>query len=69
MQSTAGDFWSMMWEKKSHTIVMLSQLIENEKVAVYIALISYTFITGYFIRRFVINTGQMEMRLISSVTF
>ena len=33
MQSTAGDFWTMIWEKGSHTIVMLGQLTENEEVA------------------------------------
>ena len=33
MQSTAGDFWTMLWEKKSHTIVMLGELVENDEVA------------------------------------
>ena len=33
MQSTAGDFWTMIWEEGSHTIVMLGQLMENEEVA------------------------------------
>ena len=33
MESTAGDFWTMLWEKKSHTIVMLGELVENEEVA------------------------------------
>ena len=32
MQSTATDFWTMIWEKKSHAIVMLGQPKENGEV-------------------------------------
>ena len=32
MQSTAVDFWTMIWEKKSHAVVMLGQLKENGEV-------------------------------------
>jgi len=32
MQSTAADFWTMVWDKKSYSIVMLGQLKENEMV-------------------------------------
>ena len=32
MESTISDFWTMIWEKKCHTIVMLSQLEENGEV-------------------------------------
>ena len=34
MQSTAIDFWTMIWEKKSHVVVMLGQLTENGEVRV-----------------------------------
>ena len=34
MQSTAIDFWTMIWEKKSHAVVMLGQLTENGEVRV-----------------------------------
>ena len=33
MQSTAKDFWSMIWKEKSHSIIILGQLVENEEVA------------------------------------
>ena len=33
MQTTATDFWTMIWEKKSHTVVMLGQLKENGEVS------------------------------------
>ena len=33
MQTTAADFWRMVWEKKSHTIVMLGQVKENGEVS------------------------------------
>ncbi|XP_065918174.1 receptor-type tyrosine-protein phosphatase S-like [Dysidea avara] len=33
MQSTATDFWTMVWEKKSYAIVMLGQIKENEAEA------------------------------------
>ncbi|XP_065886416.1 uncharacterized protein [Dysidea avara] len=33
MQSTVVDFWTMIWEKQSHAIVMLGQLQENGKEA------------------------------------
>lgn len=32
MQSTATDFWTMIWEKKSHAIVMLGEPQENGEV-------------------------------------
>ena len=32
MQSTATDFWTMIWEKKSYAIVMLGQLNEDDEV-------------------------------------
>ena len=32
MESTASDFWTMIWETKSHSIVMLGQLMEDEEV-------------------------------------
>ena len=32
MDSTLVDFWTMIWEKKSHAIVMLSLLGENGMV-------------------------------------
>ena len=31
MQSTATGFWRMVWENKSHTIVILGQLKEDEE--------------------------------------
>ena len=34
MQTTVTDFWTMIWENKSHTIVMLGQLEENEEVSI-----------------------------------
>lgn len=33
MDSTMTEFWSMVWEKKCHAIVMLSLLKENEVVS------------------------------------
>lgn len=33
MNSTIIDFWTMVWEKKSHSIVMLSLLEENGEVS------------------------------------
>ena len=35
MDSTVVNFWSMIWEKKSHVIVMLSLLRENGLVITY----------------------------------
>ena len=32
MHSTAADFWTMIWEKKSYVVVMLGQLNEDEEV-------------------------------------
>ena len=32
MENTIEDFWEMIWEYKSHAIVMLTPLKENEKV-------------------------------------
>ena len=32
MDSTMVDFWTMIWEKKSHAIVMLSLLEEDGEV-------------------------------------
>lgn len=34
MQSTARDFWTMVWEKKCYTIVMLGQLNESGEVII-----------------------------------
>ena len=34
MDSTMIEFWAMVWEKKSHAIVMLSLLKENEVVSI-----------------------------------
>ena len=31
MPETLGDFWQMMWDQKSPTIVMLTKLIEGNK--------------------------------------
>ena len=36
MESTMVDFWTMIWEKKSHVIIMLSLLEEDDEVRVYI---------------------------------
>ena len=33
MDSTMVEFWTMVWEKKSHAIVMLSLLEENGEVS------------------------------------
>ena len=35
MDSTVVNFWTMIWEKKSHVIVMLSLLRENGLVITY----------------------------------
>ena len=32
MESTMVDFWTMVWEKKSHAVIMLSLLEENGEV-------------------------------------
>ena len=32
MQSTATDFWTMIWEKKSHVVAMLGEPKENGEV-------------------------------------
>ena len=32
MQSTASDFWTMIWQKNCYSIVMLGQLEENDEV-------------------------------------
>ena len=34
MESTSADFWRMIWENKSHAIVMLGQLNENGEVKI-----------------------------------
>ena len=34
MENTTGDFWRMVWEQKTATIVMLTQLKENGEVSV-----------------------------------
>ena len=34
MDSTLIEFWAMVWEKKSHAVVMLSLLKENEVVSI-----------------------------------
>ena len=34
MYSTMVEFWTMVWEKKSHAIVMLSLLEENGEVSI-----------------------------------
>ena len=36
MESTMVEFWGMIWERKSHAIVMLSHLEENGRVCVCI---------------------------------
>ena len=63
MQSTASDFWTMIWEKKSYAIVMLGQLKENGEVNN----ISFNgkLISACFIRRHVLSTGQMRTGLVS----
>ena len=35
MQSTAADFWTMIWEKKSYVVVMVGELNEENEVTVY----------------------------------
>lgn len=32
MESTMVEFWAMIWERKSHAILMLGHLEENGKV-------------------------------------
>lgn len=66
MQSTASDFWTMIWEKKSHAIVMLGQLKENGDVCELIY--EGRVILGCFIRRCASSTGQMKTRLLSLVS-
>ena len=34
MESTLVEFWAMIWERKSHAIVMLSHLEENGRVCI-----------------------------------
>ena len=34
LENTIEDFWEMIWEYKSHAIVMLTPLEENEKVII-----------------------------------
>ena len=33
MENTTGDFWRMIWETKSAAIVMLTELVEGDKVS------------------------------------
>ena len=64
MQSTAREFWTMIWEKKSYAIVMLGKLNENEEVINLITKRISVPKVIYF-RRFVINTGQLKDRNVS----
>ena len=32
MESTIQEFWNMIWQRKSHAIIMLSSLVENGRV-------------------------------------
>ena len=34
MDSTVDEFWAMIWERRSHAIVMLSLLEENGRVCI-----------------------------------
>lgn len=42
MESTMVEFWAMIWERKSHAIVMLGHLEEHGRVCVYIIIIKVT---------------------------
>ena len=48
MHSTVSDFWTMIWEKKCHAIVMLGQLKEN-KVVIQFMSKTNSELYGYFL--------------------
>ena len=67
MHSIVNDFWTMVWEKKSHAIVMLGQLKEN-KVVIMINKTTQK-LHGCFIRMFVLSIGQIKTKLSSMASF
>lgn len=36
LEETVGDFWRLIWEQRCSTIVMLTNLIENDKVIKFV---------------------------------
>ena len=61
MQSTSRDFWIMIWEKKSHVIVMLGHLRENKEVNAFTNTTNW--LPDCFIRKFALSTGQIQEKL------
>ena len=47
MENTIEDFWEMIWEYKSHAIVMLTPLKENEKVRITQPTMEYYISSAY----------------------
>jgi len=39
MESTSADFWRMIWENKSCSIIMLGELVENGEARIVIVII------------------------------
>lgn len=66
MQSTAADFWTMLWEKKSYTIIMLGQLKENEMVNI---LILALVLADCSIRKLHSSIGQLKIKVLNLESF
>ena len=68
MQSTATDFWTMVWEKKSYAIVVLGQIKENEAVIILPYADIYIYI-DCSIRKLHLSIGQLRTRVLSLADF
>ena len=60
LPATFDDFWRMVWEQNTHTIIMLTQLVERGRVRLCVCMLVFSDTMLVLRYRMLSNKNRME---------